>query len=99
MKQSDTLVRAALAGLFSLAAFGIAGHAFAAADDHANQEKCAGVVKASRNDCATSMNACHGHATTDKSAEAWIYVPKGTCEKIVGAHLSAAVDPSPGAKN
>ncbi len=23
---------------------------------------------------------------------AWIYVPKGACEKIVGAHLSAAID-------
>ena len=71
---------------------------FAANDDHANEEKCAGIVKAGKNDCATNdcataTNACHGHVTEDRKAMAWIYVPKGACEKIVGAHLSAATDP------
>lgn len=98
MKTNDKIVRATVAGLISMAALGAASHAFAAADEHANQEKCAGVVLAGKNDCATSMNACHGHATTDKSTEAWIYLPKGTCEKIVGAHISMAADPTP-AKN
>ena len=97
MKHNDKIVRATVAGLIAVTAMGAATHAFAA-DDHANQEKCAGVVLAGKNDCATSMNACHGHATADKTAEAWIYLPKGTCEKIVGAHISMAVDPTP-AKN
>jgi uncharacterized membrane protein len=99
MKQNDKLIRATMAGIFSLAAIGVAGHAFASTGDHANEEKCAGIVKASKNDCATVTNACHGHVTEDQNAMAWIYVPKGTCEKIVGAHLSAAADPTPGAKN
>lgn len=50
-------------------------------------EKCAGVVKAGKNDCGTSTLSCQGTATKDSDKEAWIYVPKGTCEKIVGAKV------------
>ena len=71
----------------------------AADNDHSKEEKCAGVIKAGKNDCATSKNQCHGHVKTDRDMEAWIYVPKGTCERIAGAHLSAAIDPTPGVKN
>lgn len=48
-------------------------------------EKCAGVIKAGKNDCGTSTLSCQGSSTKDNDKEAWIYVPKGTCEKIVGA--------------
>ncbi len=65
----------------------------AAADE--GMEQCAGVIKAGKNDCATKMNACHGHVTTDASPEAWIYLPKGTCERIVGARVVKVVDPTP----
>ncbi len=61
----------------------------------ASMEQCAGVVKAGKNDCATSTNACHGHVTTDANPEAWIYVPKGTCAKIAGARVVKVVDPTP----
>src|SRR5690606_14921460 len=47
-------------------------------------EKCAGVVKAGKNDFATATASCAGSATKDGQKDAWIYVPKGTCEKIVG---------------
>lgn len=63
-----------------------------------NMEQCAGVVKAGKNDCATSKNACHGHATTDADSEAWIYLPKGTCAKIEGARVVQVVDPTPASK-
>lgn len=71
----------------------------AMAADKPGMEKCAGVIKAGKNDCATSGNACHGHVNSDKNPEAWIYVPKGTCDKIVGAHITHQVDPTPGAVN
>ena len=45
-----------------------------------------------------STNACHSHVTTDSNAEAWIYVPTGTCEKIVGARVIKVADPTPPAK-
>lgn len=52
-------------------------------------EKCYGVVKAGKNDCAIKSigSSCAGSATKDAIADAWIYLPKGTCEKIVGASL------------
>lgn len=78
-----------------------AGAALAAspvqADEH-DKEQCAGVIKAGANDCATSKNACHGHVNVDGDPEAWIYVPKGTCDKIAGARIVDVVDPTPKAK-
>lgn len=50
-------------------------------------EKCYGIVKAGKNDCQTAVSACAGTAKKDSQKDAWIYLPKGTCEKIVGASL------------
>ena len=91
---NQTLLRAAMTGLFAIGAATTASTALA---DH-HQEQCAGVIKAGKNDCATSTNACHGHATTDSNPEAWIYVPTGTCEKIAGARVVKVADPTPKAK-
>jgi uncharacterized membrane protein len=95
MSSTKTLVHSAIASLIAL---GLSGSAFAA-EDHSKDEKCAGVIKAGKNDCATSMNQCHGHVKVDAHPEAWIYVPKGTCGKIAGARISDAIDPTPGVKN
>jgi len=47
-------------------------------------EKCYGVVKAGQNDCFFAGNSCAGTSTADRDPAAWIYTPKGTCERIVG---------------
>lgn len=47
-------------------------------------EKCYGVAKAGLNDCFTPMNSCAATTTKDGEPQAWIYVPKGTCSRIVG---------------
>ena len=47
-------------------------------------EKCYGVAKAGKNDCQTDVSSCAGTAKKDNQPDAWIAVPKGTCEKIVG---------------
>ena len=52
-----------------------------------NMEKCYGVAKAGKNDCQTSAHACAGQASKDGQGDSWVYVPKGTCEKIVGGSL------------
>jgi uncharacterized membrane protein len=49
------------------------------------QEKCYGIVKAGKNDCQTATSSCAGTSKKDAQADAWIYVPAGTCAKIVGA--------------
>jgi uncharacterized membrane protein len=50
-------------------------------------EKCYGIAKAGKNDCQTTSNSCAGTSHRDQQADAWIYVPAGTCERIVGASL------------
>jgi uncharacterized membrane protein len=50
-------------------------------------EKCYGIVKAGKNDCQTKMSSCAGTSKRDNQTDAWIYVPKGACGKVVGATL------------
>jgi len=92
MKQHDSILRAAVAGVLAFSSLAVAGTALAAED---GKEQCAGIVKAGKNDCATSTNACHGHATADSTAEAWVYLPKGTCERLTGGHVVKVKDPTP----
>jgi uncharacterized membrane protein len=52
-------------------------------------EKCFGVAKAGLNDCGTATNSgCAGSSKVDGDKSAWIYVPKGTCNKIMGGSLT-----------
>lgn len=48
-------------------------------------EKCYGISKAGKNDCFFAGNSCAGTAAQDNLPGAWIYVPKGTCQRITGA--------------
>ena len=52
-------------------------------------EKCYGVARAGLNDCFTAKNSCAGTTTKDNEPQAWIYVPKGTCARIVGGTTAA----------
>lgn len=79
-------VRAAVAGLLAI---GLAAGAMPAHAAKGDNEKCAGVVKAGKNDCATASSACAGTVSKDNQKDAWIYVPKGTCEKIAGGVVVA----------
>ena len=47
-------------------------------------EKCYGVARAGHNDCFFAANSCAGTAATDNEPGAWVYMPQGTCKKIVG---------------
>ena len=85
MQPTKTMIYNALAGLVALGLSSAAGSALAAKGD---TEKCAGIVKAGQNDCGTSKGACAGTIKTDRDAEAWITVPKGTCAKIAGGKVT-----------
>ena len=54
-------------------------------------EKCYGVTKAGKNDCSTATASCAGSSTKDSQPDAFIFLPKGTCEKIVGGQLNPTV--------
>ena len=42
------------------------------------------IALAGKNDCGTANHACAGQATVDRAADEWVYVPKGTCDKLAG---------------
>jgi uncharacterized membrane protein len=51
-------------------------------------EKCYGISKAGKNDCAsTGNNSCGGSSKLNSDPKAWIYVPAGYCDRIVGGSL------------
>lgn len=85
---SKIIAQSALASVIALGLLTTAGQVSAA--DKEGVEKCYGIVKASKNDCQTSAHACAGQASKDGQKDSWIYVPKGTCEKIVGGSAKAS---------
>ena len=89
MKATSKTIHGALAGVLALGLAGMSGEALAGKPGF---EKCAGIVKTGMNDCGTSKHSCAGHAAVDNDPEEWIYVPKGTCEKIAGATLKQAAE-------
>jgi len=91
MNTTDRVVRSAVASLLALGVAAVSSLAAAA-----DTEKCAGVVKAGKNDCGTSTTSCHGSVKVDRNAEAWIELPKGTCDKIVGASVTTSPFAKPG---
>ena len=50
-------------------------------------EKCYGISKAGKNDCQTANSSCAGTSKRDAQGDAWIYMPKGACEKLVNGSL------------
>lgn len=92
MSNRNSLYLLAVSSAFALAGAATSGAAMAADGD---MEQCAGIIKAGKNDCATSKNQCHGHVESDATPEAWIYLPKGTCERLAGARVVKVKDPTP----
>lgn len=84
MNKSKTAVTTAISGLMALGIATAASQAYAG-----DNEKCYGVVKAGKNDCQTNNSSCAGTSTADNQGDAWVFVPKGLCEKIVGGSLEA----------
>jgi uncharacterized membrane protein len=81
MNVRHLIVTSTVAGLLAL---GMSGTALAGKE---GMEKCAGIVKAGKNDCGTAKSSCAGTSKVDNDADAWIYVPEGTCEKITGGKV------------
>jgi uncharacterized membrane protein len=84
MKTKTAILAAAIGGLVAFA------NTASAADDSAAQtEKCYGVAKAGKNDCAGPAHSCQGMSKKDADGKEWVKLPKGTCERIVGGSLTA----------
>ena len=88
MTSKTSLLAAAIGGLVVLS-----GSVAFAADDGkaAATEKCYGVAKAGKNDCAGAAHSCQGQSKgKDGDAREWVKLPKGTCERLVGGTLTAS---------
>jgi uncharacterized membrane protein len=79
MNKRHTLFAAALATVCATSM--VTAHA---ADEGNSKEKCFGVAKAGKNDCANGAHSCAGQAKKDGDPSDWKFVAKGTCEKMGG---------------
>ena len=78
--------------LLATAVAAAVGASFAAAPVAAQDnkmEKCYGVAKAGANDCDTAASSCAGTSKVDGQEDAWILVPAGLCERLVGGSKTA----------
>jgi len=85
MSPNRSLAAAAIASLIGVSA----STAHAEEAKRPPKEKCYGVVKKAQNDCASAAHSCSGEAKNDGDKGEWVWLPKGTCEKIVGGTLEA----------
>ena len=87
MSNRDKLIQSAITAFFVLVT---TNSAFAdTTDTTPPTEKCYGIAKAGMNDCSTATASCAGSATKDNQKDAFLFMPKGLCEKIVGSSLEA----------
>jgi uncharacterized membrane protein len=78
MTASHALIASALGAVVALGAIAPAVAA--------EKEKCFGVAKAGKNDCASVVgtHSCAGQAKLDNDPNDWKFVAKGSCEKMGG---------------
>ena len=74
---------AKIAGIALIAGITAGLAATPAAAQKQPMEKCYGIAKAGKNDCAAGPGtSCAGSSTRDYQGNAWKLVPKGACENI-----------------
>lgn len=88
MQSKQLILAAAIGSLMSFSAQSNAAGATAPAAD-TTTEKCFGIAKAGKNDCASNGHSCAGQSKKVADAKEWIKLPKGTCEKLAGGSLGA----------
>jgi uncharacterized membrane protein len=86
MQSKRALMTAAVSGLLAV---GLTTMSVTAAAADMETEKCFGVAKAGKNDCAANGHACSGQAKTDADPGEWISLPKGTCERLLNGRAVA----------
>jgi uncharacterized membrane protein len=81
MNNTHSILSAAIGSLLVMGL--VSGNAMAA---DMKTEKCFGIAKAGKNDCASNKSAhsCAGQATKNSDPHDFVAVPAGTCEKIAG---------------
>jgi uncharacterized membrane protein len=79
---SSTVSASSLLGALALAAtIANAGPV----EQPSGSEKCYGIAKAGKNDCAAGAHSCAGQATKNSDKASFVYLPVGACSKIANA--------------
>ncbi|NEQ68868.1 MAG: DUF2282 domain-containing protein [Symploca sp. SIO2D2] len=84
--RTKVVVATALTGVLA-ATIGVVANNNEAEAAKPGMEKCAGIVKIGMNDCGANGHDCAGKAKDDSDPNEWIYVPEGTCQKIVNGRV------------
>jgi uncharacterized membrane protein len=89
MKTNPTAFTASslLAALAMAATVPVTGQA-GPVDQPSGSEKCYGIAKAGKNDCAASAHSCAGQGTQNRDKSSYVYLPIGACSKIDGGSSS-----------
>ena len=76
------------AAIGSLLMLGVLSSNAMADDKKMDMDKCFGIAKAGKNDCAGPAHACAGQSSVNAGGKEFIAVPKGTCERLAGGSLT-----------
>jgi uncharacterized membrane protein len=88
VKSTSAISVPALLGALALAAAVVTPAMAGPIAQPSGSEKCYGIAKAGKNDCAAGAHSCAGQGTMNKDKASFVYLPAGACEKIAGAELS-----------
>ena len=90
MNDNKKLIHTSLAGIIALGTSLAASNSHAVPDQPKFWEKCSGIAKKGKNDCGAlnGKHGCAGMASKSNDPQEWVYVPKGTCAKIVGGNVA-----------
>ena len=86
MRKLNLLIASAVAAALSLP-LGTDAQNGPAPKPKFESEKCYGIAKAGKNDCQTANSSCAGTSKRDGQGDAWIYMPAGACDRVVGGSL------------
>lgn len=86
MTMKSSSITMAVASLIAVGSIAGAGQAMAAEKgDGQAMEKCYGVAKAGKNDCAANGHACAGQAKKDADPNEWVSLPAGSCDRLINS--------------
>ena len=86
MKKTNLLIASAVAAVLTIPLVS-AAQSGPAPKPKFEAEKCFGIAKAGKNDCQTANSSCAGTSRRNAQGDAWVYLPEGSCEKVVGGSL------------
>ena len=86
MKKSNLIIASAVAAALALPLISDA-QGGPAPKPKFEAEKCFGIARAGKNDCQTTNSSCAGTSKRDSQGDAWVYTPKGSCDRIVNGSL------------